>query len=93
MDIVTDVNAGAYTTSSNIVLQRALFHGLGVYNIENARIHGRSVATNTVPSCAYRGFGAPQGLFGIEMHMAHLAKKLGRDEVEFKKATSKRPEI
>jgi CO/xanthine dehydrogenase Mo-binding subunit len=55
-----------------------------VYDIPNVRIRGRAVATNNVPSDAYRGFGAPQGLFAIEMHMAHLADTLGKDELAFK---------
>ncbi len=85
MEIDTLVNGGAYESSTPIVLQRAILHGLGVYNIPNARILGRAVATNTFPSDAYRGFGAPQGLFAIEMHMSHIADELGLDTSDFKR--------
>lgn len=36
------------------------------------------------PSCAFRGFGAPQTLFAIETHLDHLAHHLGVDPLEFK---------
>jgi CO/xanthine dehydrogenase Mo-binding subunit len=85
MEIDTRLNAGAYETCSAVVLQRAIFHATGVYDIPNVRIHGRAVATNMVPSDAMRGFGAPQALFAIEMHMDHLAKKLGADPLDFKR--------
>jgi CO/xanthine dehydrogenase Mo-binding subunit len=84
MDIDVIIDAGAYESCSLVVLQRAVFSSNSVYDIPNVRIHGRAVATNNVPSDAYRGFGAPQGLFAIEMHMAHLADTLGKDELAFK---------
>ncbi|MCK5154431.1 MAG: xanthine dehydrogenase family protein, partial [Spirochaetales bacterium] len=85
MEIDTLVNGGAYESSTPIVLQRAILHGIGVYNIPNAKILGRAVATNTFPSDAYRGFGAPQGLFAIEMHMSHIAEDLGVGAADFKR--------
>lgn len=85
MDLDTVVNGGGYESSTLIVLQRALIHGLGVYNIPSAHVRGRAVATNTFPSDAYRGFGAPQGLFAIEMHMSQVAKEIGMLPSEFKR--------
>jgi CO/xanthine dehydrogenase Mo-binding subunit len=78
-------NAGAYSSMSTVVLQRALFNIGGVYNIPNIRAQGRAVATNTVPNSAFRGFGAPQAIFAIEMHMDFLARKFGLDALEYKK--------
>jgi len=86
MDIDVRINAGAYESCSMVVLQRAIFSVNSVYDIPNVKIRGRAVATNNVPSDAYRGFGAPQGLFAMEMHMSHLARELDRNEMEFKKA-------
>ena len=85
MDIDTVINAGGYESSSLIVLQRAILHGLGVYNIPSARVRGRAVATNTFPSDAFRGFGAPQGLYAIEMHMSQVARALGESPAAFKR--------
>ncbi|MFP4431981.1 MAG: xanthine dehydrogenase family protein molybdopterin-binding subunit [Spirochaetaceae bacterium] len=84
MEIDTIIDAGAYESSSAVVLQRALFTGTGVYEIPNIRAHGRAVATNTVPADAFRGFGAPQGLFAIEMHMSQIAREYGIDEDEYR---------
>ncbi len=85
MEIDTVLDAGAYETCSPVVLQRALFTSTGVYDIPNVRVHGRAVATNVVPSDAFRGFGAPQALFAIEMHMDHLARRAGADPVDFRR--------
>ncbi len=84
MEIDTIIDAGAYESSSMVVLQRALFTGTGVYEIPSIRAHGRAVATNTVPADAFRGFGAPQGLFAIEMHMSQIAREYGIDEDEYR---------
>jgi len=85
MEIDILLDAGAYETCSPVVLQRALFTSTGVYDIPNVRVRGRAVATNVVPSDAFRGFGAPQALFAIEMHMDHLARRAGVDGVDFRR--------
>ncbi|NCB01403.1 MAG: aldehyde oxidase [Spirochaetia bacterium] len=85
MDIDVVYNAGGYETCSYVVLQRGVFHATGVYHIANSRVRGRAVATNTFPSDAFRGFGAPQTLFAVEVHLNHIAKKLAIDPLEFKK--------
>lgn len=77
-------NAGAYTTLSAVVLQRALICASGVYNVPNLKVHGRAVKTNTVPSGAFRGFGAPQSFFASETFVSHIAEKLGYDILDFK---------
>lgn len=84
MDIDVAYNSGAYTTLSPVVLQRGLIGACGVYNIENLRVLGRAVKTNTIPCGAFRGFGGPQTFFSVEMMMDHVAKELGRDSLEFK---------
>lgn len=85
MEIDVTINAGAYMSCSNIVLQRAIFSINSVYDIPNVHVRGRSVATNAFPSDAFRGFGAPQGIFLAEMHISHVARRLGVDEIAFKK--------
>ncbi len=85
MEVDALIDAGAYETCSMVVLQRDIFSINGVYDIPNVRIRGRAVATNHPPSDAYRGFGAPQGIFAIEMHMSHIARELGLGELEFKR--------
>jgi CO/xanthine dehydrogenase Mo-binding subunit len=85
MDIDTRLAAGAFETCSSVVLQRSIFTSTGAYDIPNVLVRGRAFATNVVPSDAFRGFGAPQALFAIEMHMDHLARRAGIAPVDFKR--------
>jgi CO/xanthine dehydrogenase Mo-binding subunit len=57
----------------------------GVYNIPAIKAIGKVMVTHTVPTGAYRGFGAPQSFFGIEMLMTHIAKQIGKSPLELKK--------
>lgn len=84
MDIDVVYNAGGYESCSYVVLQRGVFHATGVYNIPASRVRGRAVATNTFPSDAFRGFGAPQTLFAVETHLCHIAAELGVDPLALK---------
>lgn len=82
VDIDILLDGGAYESYSLIVLQRAIFTSTGVYNFPNCHVHGRAVATNTVPSGAFRGFGAPQAIFAIETHMERVAEELDIDPID-----------
>lgn len=84
MDIDAIYDAGAYTTLSAVVLQRGVICSSGVYTIENLTVHGRAMKTNTVPNGAFRGFGAPQTFFAVEMMMTHVAEDLGMEPLSFK---------
>lgn len=86
MDIDVKFNSGAYTTLSPVVLQRGIICASGVYRIENLKVRGQAIKTNTVPTGAYRGFGAPQTFFAVELMMTHIAKDLGIEPLAFKEA-------
>lgn len=77
MDIVFDIDGGAYNTLSPVVLSRGTIHAAGPYTCDNVRIEARAVATNTPPHGAFRGFGAPQSIFALERHMNKVASTLG----------------
>jgi CO/xanthine dehydrogenase Mo-binding subunit len=83
IDIVLD--GGAYCTLSPVVVSRASIHALGPYNCPNVRIRARSVATNTPPNGAFRGFGAPQVCFAHEMQIEKIAKVIGIDSLELRR--------
>jgi len=76
------IDGGAYCTLSPVVLSRGILHCTGLYDIPNVTVTGRAMATNTPPSGAFRGFGAPQAIFGIERHMDAIAAALGRTPQE-----------
>ncbi|CAH2213754.1 xanthine dehydrogenase family protein molybdopterin-binding subunit [Tepidibacter aestuarii] len=84
-DIDIKIDAGAYAGLSSIVLQREMFSVTGVYNIQNLRVRGRAFATNNVVSGAFRGFGGPQAIFAMEIHMENIADQLDIDSIELKK--------
>lgn len=85
VDIVSDMDGGAYEACSRIIMQRCTFTATGVYSFPNVRVAGQVYATNKPPSCAFRGFGAPQAIFAIERAMDYLAKEIGIDSLSLKK--------
>jgi CO/xanthine dehydrogenase Mo-binding subunit len=85
LDVDFVLDGGAYTTLSPVVLSRGAIHSCGVYRCPNVRVRARAVATNTPPTGAFRGFGAPQSLFAIERHMDVCARELGLDPAELRR--------
>jgi CO/xanthine dehydrogenase Mo-binding subunit len=86
VDLTIYLDGGAYCTLSQVVLARTALTALGCYHVPNVRITAKAVATNTVPSGAFRGFGGPQAIFAIEMLIEKIAATLGirPDEVRRK---------
>ncbi len=82
-DIILD--AGAYCGISPIVLARSEIAACGVYKVEAARVEARAMATNKVISGAFRGFGAPQSFFAIEVAINHAADRLNISPIYFRK--------
>ena len=68
------------------VADRAMLHADNAYLLPTARITSHRLKTNTQSATAYRGFGGPQGVVGIERVMDHIAHHLGLDPVEVRKA-------
>jgi CO/xanthine dehydrogenase Mo-binding subunit len=81
MDIDVLLDGGAYATLSAVVLSRGVLHASGPYGCDHIRIRGRAMMTNTPPNGAFRGFGAPQTQFAIEVHMDRIATALKLDPV------------
>lgn len=79
------IDAGATIGLSGVVLSRALLAVSGAYTIDHLDVSGDVYRTNTVPNGAFRGFGAPQMFFAIDMFMEHIAKKLKLDTLIFRK--------
>ncbi|MGQ0736004.1 MAG: xanthine dehydrogenase family protein molybdopterin-binding subunit [Acidobacteriota bacterium] len=91
MDIDVCMDAGAYCTLSPVVLSRGVIHATGPYRCPHVRIRGRAMRTNTPPNGAFRGFGAPQTQFGIEVHMDRIAHALGLDPVKVRAINAFKP--
>ncbi|MFY0310495.1 xanthine dehydrogenase molybdopterin binding subunit [Leisingera sp. D0M16] len=66
------------------VADRAMLHADNAYLIPNIRIESHRLRTNRQSATAYRGFGGPQGMVGIERVMDHIAHDLGMDPAELR---------
>jgi CO/xanthine dehydrogenase Mo-binding subunit len=84
LEVDLTIDGGAYATLSAEVLARAVLHCTGFYDIPHIRVRARAVATNTPPNTSFRGFGAPQAIFGIERHMDDIARVVGISPAELR---------
>jgi xanthine dehydrogenase large subunit len=69
-------NGGAAADLSPAIMERTLFHSTNAYFIPNTEVTVHSCRTNLPPNTAFRGFGAPQGMFAIEAAIAKAASEL-----------------
>jgi xanthine dehydrogenase large subunit len=65
---------------------RAMFHSDNAYCLQAAEIVSHRTRTNTVSDTAFRGFGGPQGMMGIERAMDAMALHLGKDPLDVRLA-------
>ena len=84
-DISIVGNAGAYPLLSTRVLFAAAAHAVGPYRVDDVRIDSLAVFTNTVPTSAFRGFGAMQVVLAHELQMDLVAERIGMDPVELRR--------
>ncbi|MBP7829049.1 MAG: xanthine dehydrogenase family protein [Kiritimatiellae bacterium] len=84
--IVVDflLDGGAYLTLSDVVMYRGILHAAMGYRCDHVFVNGLVARTNTVPSGAFRGFGAPQAIWGLESHVDALAAAAGMTPHEFR---------
>lgn len=60
------------------VADRAMLHADNAYFLPAVRITSHRLKTNMQSATAFRGFGGPQGMLGIERVMDHIATHLGK---------------
>ena len=61
------------------VADRAMLHADNAYWLPNVRIESHRLKTNMQSATAFRGFGGPQGMLGMERIIDHVAAVLGLD--------------
>lgn len=76
------VRCGFSTDLSMAIGDRAMFHADNCYFLGSAKIVSNRMRTHTVSNTAFRGFGGPQGMIGIEHLMDAVAFKVGRDPLD-----------
>lgn len=83
-------DAGPYNYTSTKVLANANLMVTGPYECENVFTDTYAVATNNIPTGAFRGFGGPQAAFASESMVNRLAEVLGMDPVAIRLKNSVR---
>ena len=67
------------------VADRAMLHADNAYDLPHVTITSHRLKTNTQSATAFRGFGGPQGMVGIERVMDHIAHSLACDPAEVRR--------
>ena len=70
---------------SSAICDRAMFHADNAYFLPNVRITSYRCKTHTQSNTAFRGFGGPQGMVGMERVIDAIAAGLGRDPLEVRR--------
>jgi xanthine dehydrogenase large subunit len=83
-------NGGAFADLTIPIVQRAIVHAENAYYIPHISIVARSCRTHLPPNTAFRGFGAPQGIFVIETVIERIARHLGKDSLAVRKLNAYR---
>jgi CO/xanthine dehydrogenase Mo-binding subunit len=85
------LDGGAYLTISDVVMFRGILHCAVAYRCENVVVRGKVARTNSFPCGAFRGFGAPQAIWGMESHIDAIAARLGRTPHDYRLQVHARP--
>jgi xanthine dehydrogenase large subunit len=85
VDFVLAGRCGYSADLSGSINDRAMFHSDNCYYLENVSILSFRCKTNTVSNTAFRGFGGPQGMMGIECVIDEIARHLGKDPLDVRK--------
>jgi xanthine dehydrogenase large subunit len=86
LDMTLISNAGFSADLSGPVMTRAICHADNAYWLPDVRLQGCSARTNTQSNTAFRGFGGPQGAIAIEYIVDTIARTLGRDPLDVRRA-------
>ena len=81
-DLELDGNCGHSPDLSGGIVERAMFHATNAYAFENLRVRGHHRRLNQVSHTAFRGFGGPQGMVGMEAALDEIAYRLHMDPLD-----------
>lgn len=84
LDVILQADAGYATDLSMAILERAMLHADNAYYIPDIRVVGRAYKTHLPSNTAFRGFGGPQGMAGIEHIVDRIARELKKDPLEIR---------
>jgi len=84
-EVSTDYLIGAYAAVAPRVVSKGSYVAGGPYICPHVKIRARAILSHTTPSTAFRGFGTPQGSWGVESQLTEAAARLGIDAVEIRR--------
>jgi xanthine dehydrogenase large subunit len=79
-------NCGRSADLSDAVNGRAMFHADNCYYLSDVEIVSHRCKTHQPSHTAFRGFGGPQGMMLIESVIEDIARSLGKDPLEVRRA-------
>jgi xanthine dehydrogenase large subunit len=85
LEFIHALRCGISADLSGPIADRAMFHSDNAYYLPNVSISSYRCKTNTVSNTAFRGFGGPQGMVGIERVIDAIAMQLGKDPLVVRK--------
>ncbi len=85
IDFTHYVRCGWSQDLSLPVADRAMLHADNAYFLPAVRITSHRLKTNMQSATAFRGFGGPQGMLGIERVMDHIAADLNLDPLQVRR--------
>lgn len=85
IEFMQAVDCGYAPDLSHSIADRGMYHADNAYFLENVTITSRRCRTNKVSNTAFRGFGGPQGMVGMEHVIEEIARHVGRDPLAIRK--------
>jgi xanthine dehydrogenase large subunit len=85
IDFLQAADCGFSPDLSHSVCDRAMAHADNAYFLEHVRVESRRCYTNKPSNTAFRGFGGPQGMVGIEEVIEQIARHLHKDPLAVRK--------
>ena len=90
MDMIE--NTGAYGVHGFTVCNVTGTRGMSTYRADSMKFHADIVYTNLPVPGAFRGYGGPQGIYGIECIMEECAEAIHMDPIKFRMKNVVRPD-
>ncbi|MEO1458923.1 MAG: xanthine dehydrogenase molybdopterin binding subunit, partial [Pseudomonadota bacterium] len=91
MRVAQHARCGWSRDLSHAICDRAMFHADNAYYLPAVEIESHRWRTNTASNTAFRGFGGPQGMLGMERVIDHVAAHLGRDPLALRRLNAYDP--
>ncbi len=85
LDVMLASRCGYSVDFSGPVNDRAMLHIDNCYHLPNLNVLSHRCKTHTQSATAFRGFGGPQGMFGIETVIELIARELKLDALDVRR--------